>query len=452
MDRVEDVLGIRIFPNKYKTLLGAIGICILGLAVGLKPIPFGILFGSLIIFALFFSYPEMGLVLFIMLMPLHVILVKQMGLLPGMWKELLLALVFVLWLSKGIIKKNITLTKSEINLPLSLFILYCSSLLLINIGEFGANIMGLRNLLEYSLIYFLVINVVRSKDRVRKYIFLLLGVGVLIAITNTVHLLSQPGAINRILREPYHSSTKFLAYGFLGANNYAYYLDALICISLGLFLFAYSKRVKLLFFCSICILVVSLLLTYSKGGILAITVAILFWVLRNNKKILIPLLLLFLVGAFLLPSTMHERFYTSIHYKIGIVDRIDVTSESLHLALNNPIFGIGLGKVGTAGKNTLFPHNYYLYLLLQTGILGLGIYLWMLAIFFKTSLRLYKKLDRGFLKGLTAGIVMYYVMFAISALFIASGEAFLSAFIFWFLGGVVMILDNDIRYSKARDR
>lgn len=456
MDRTEEISGTKInwfnLPNKYKSFLTTIGLCILGLVIGLKPIPFGILLSSLIVFVLFFSYLEIGLLLFIMFMPLHVILVKQMGLLPGMWKELLLAFVLVLWIGKGIIKKIVVLTRAEINIPLLLFIAYCSALLLNNINEFNANIMGLRNLVQYSLVYFLVINILRGKDSIKKYVFLLLTIGMLIALTNTVQFLSQPGVIDRILREPYHSSTKFLAYGFLGENNYPFYLDALICISIGLFLFADSKKIKFLLLCNICILVISLFLTYSRGGILALIVAILFWGIKYNKKVSISLLLLCLAGVFLVPSTMHERFLTSGSFKEAITSRIDILSESLSFAVKNPLFGIGLGKVGTAGPDTLFPHNYLMYLLLQTGILGLSIYLWMFAIFFKTSLKLYEKLDRGFLKGLTAGIIMYYVMFAVSFLASASGEAFLSAFLFWFLGGVVMILDNDIRYSKTQDQ
>ena len=353
------------------------------------------------------------------------------------------------------IKENTTtpieINAAKINIPLLLFIAYCSTLLLNNINEFNANIMGLRNLLQYSFVYFLVINIIKTKDSIKKYFFLLLTMGMLIALTNTVHFLSRPGVINGILRGQYYSWTKFLAYGFMGQNNYPFYLDALICISVGLFLFVDSKKIKLLLLCNICILVVSVLLGYSRGALLALIIAVLFWSMKYNKKVLIFLLLLCLAGVFCIPSTMHDRFLTSESFKEAIMTRFDLLSGSFKEVIKNPLFGIGLGKVGSVGQDTLLPHNYLMYLLLQTGVLGLSIYLWMLAIFFKTSLKLYEKLDRGFFKGLAAGMVMYYVMFAISFLASASGESFLSAFLFWFLGGVVMILDNDIRYSKTQE-
>ena len=382
---------------------------------------------------------ELGLLLLVTFLPLHVVLVKQMGLLPGAWKELLMAIILFLCLSRGISQKNVSLVKAKTNFPILLFILYCCLLLLKNMREFGANIMGLRNLLEYSILYFLIINIVKRKKAIKKYVFFLLCAGGLIALVNSVIYLSGPGRIDLILHKPYHSSTKFLAYGFLGANNYPVYLDALICVAFGLFLFTRSKRIKWLLFITIFILVISSLLTYSRGGILALILSMVFYGARYNKKSLIVLILLCLAGVFFMPSTIRERFVTSESYKEAITSRTNIWAKDSLLVLNNLFFGIGLGRVGTAGgEKALYPHNYYLYLLLQTGIFGLAIYLWIFAVFFKTSLRLANQYDERYFKGLLVGISMYYIMFAVSSFIMASGEAFLSAYLFWFLGRKVL--------------
>ncbi|MFC1675826.1 O-antigen ligase family protein [Planctomycetota bacterium] len=434
------------FLDKYGNFFAIAVICCLSLLITPGTIAFNILLGSLIALVIFLS-PEKGLLLFIVLMPLHVILGKK-AFFPGQWKEAVLVMIFLSWLIKGLIKKRLVFPKSKANIPIIVFIVYCIALLCINIGDFKANIMGLRNLLQYIMVYFLTVAVIPKREHLKKYIFFFLTAGTLIALTNTIHYLSNPVMVDKILHQPYHSGSKFLAYDFLGANNYAYYLDTLICISIGLFLFIRSRKVKCWLIISTCILVTSLLLTYSKGGLLALTVAVSLWALKTNKKILLVLLLLYLGAFFLAPSTMYERFFTSVHYKEAIGIRAGFYPEQLRLALSNPVFGIGMGKVGAVSQDALQPHSYYLYLLLQTGIVGLILYAWIFLTFLKQSLNLYKNLNDRFFKGLTAGIIMYYVVFAISAIFVASGEAFLSAFIFWFLGGVVAILSKSIQQDR----
>ena len=188
------------------------------------------------------------------------------------------------------------------------------------------------------------------------------------------------------------------------------------------------------------------MLTYSRAGLLAIIIIVAFCGLMYSKKIPVFCFSLLFVLLFVIPHTMYERFLSFEMYSEGFGIRSALLFRDLLIFMQNPLFGIGLGKVGTAaGDMGLYPHNYFMYLLLQTGIFGLLIFLWIFVVLFRTCLRLVPQCEDKFFKGLLAGISMYYVMFFVASFFIASGEAFLSAFLFWFLGGVVMILDNDQR-------
>jgi len=396
-------------------------------------------------------YLKAGLLILIALMPLHVLLVTKIGI-PGIWKECVIASILLAWIVKALLQKKIVLVKTKISIPIVFFIMYCSALLVNDIDGFNANIFGLRNLVQYIIIFFLVTIIVKKND-IKKYIFLVLFVGLWISCVNTISFLLEPGRIALILYKPYHSSTKFLAYDFLGANNYPFYLNALICISLGIFLVHSSKKIKFLLLCNIFILLISSFLTYSRGSLFSLIAVVLFCGLKYRKRIFVYFILLCLIGIFLLPHTMYERFLTIGSYKEAISTRAAVISENLTLFQANPFFGIGLGKVGSVGgENTIMPHNYYMYLLLQTGILGLVIYLWIFVIFFKTSFNLALRLEDRYFKGLMVGVTLYYIMIGVASLTMATGEAFLSAFLFWFLGGVVMVLDNDIRKGKFRGR
>jgi len=410
------------------------------------------LLGFIILLLLLFLYTEIGLLLFIALMPLHAVFVNKFGV-PGAWKELILMLIFIVWLIRGMVKNNVSFTKTRVNILIITFAFYCSVLLLVNINEFNANILGLRNLLEYSLVFFLSINIIKRKESLKKYFIVILSFGLLIAVVNLIAFLFNPGKIEGIMYGAYHSSTKFLAYDFLGANNYPVYLSFLFCFILGLFLFNRSKKMKLLLSFGMIILIVSILSTYSRGTIFALVVALVYCGVKYCKKILFILLAICLLGALFVPTSFRQRFFTSESYEEAITSRFDIILENSPSTYDNLFFGIGLSKVGsTRGNDAVYPHNYYMYLLLQTGICGLGIYLLMFFVFFKTSLKLVNHFNDIFFKGIAVGIVMFYVVYAVSSLFIATGEAFLSAFLFWFIGGVVMILDNDICRKKALER
>jgi hypothetical protein len=436
--------------NDKKLLLGGLSLIILGLSIAWNPLISGMIFIGLTAFIVLFLNPEIGLFLLVTFIPLHVILTKKMGILPGIWKEVFMAALLVIFLIKGLMRKRFFLAKTKSSVSILFFVLYSSGLLLNNIGEFNSNIFGLRNLVEYIILYFLVINIVRNTGNIKMYIYSILLTGLLIALFNSVVYLAAPGKIDEILNQSYSSSMRFLAYDFLGANNYPFYLDALACIAFGMAIFIGSKKKELVLALIFCALVAASLLTYSRGPVLALMVAILFCGIRYKKKVLLALILVLFAGLFLLPSTMRERLMTIGSYTEAASVRTDVLLDNLPFALKNLFFGFGLGRVGTAGgPEALYPHNYYMYLLLQTGVIGLLIYLWVWAVFFKTALSLVGKFQDRFFKGLLAGISIYYLMFAVSGFVMASGEAFLTAFIFWFFGGVVMVLDKHSRATEG---
>lgn len=443
------------FLNKQEKWLTIVGIILFGLLVGLKPIPIAIFTGLCLILVLFFRCPELGLFLFAILIPLHVILVQILKLFPGIWKEFLLGLIVVLWLSKGIMNKKLAVAKTKINLPFSLFILWCFLLLLVNINNFETNIIGLRNLLQYSLLFILAVNLISHKSSIKKYILVISIVAVAAAITNSFLFVLKPEiftSINRVVVPTFPIkgiSTRMIPVAFMGAEHYAYYMSMSACLLIGFLLFVRSKLLKIILMIGIGSLVFSALLTGTRGGILALLCAVIFFGIRYNRKLLFAVIILcFIVAMFLLPPEMHQR-YISGAFGGSVGARLFMISNALKVASASPIWGIGLGEVGMAAGTEDYlstPHNYYCYLALQIGFVGLIIYLWILVIFFKTALFLYNKIERGYFKGLMAGIIMFFIAFSVSALFVGSGESFLAASFYWLFGGFVMVLDREMKH------
>lgn len=442
------------FLNEHKSFFMVAGVCILGLVIGSKPIAFGILLGASVVLVLLFCYPELGLLLFITFIPFHIIMVKLFKIAPGMWKECLLALTVILWLTKGIAKQKLSITRTKVNLPFYLFVFWCFLLLLVDINNFNKNIMGLRNLLQYSLVFIIAVNLIKDKSSIKKYILLILLIAVAIALTVSSLFLFKRETLNlanNIVNPEFpltyalkHSDRRMIPFIFMGAEYYAYYMSIICCLLTGFLLFAKSKLLKVIIVIGMCLTVFSLLLTHTRGGVSSLLLAVIFFATRYNKKLLFSTIILSFIVAMFLPASMYDRLVTGF-FKYRASDRLFMISNALIVASTSPVWGIGLGNVGAAAAeaNELStPHNYYCYLALQTGYVGLTIYLWVMLTFFKTALKVYERIEERYFKGLMAGMVMFFIAFSASAFFVGSGEAYILAPFYWLSGGLVMILDK----------
>ncbi len=191
-----------------------------------------------------------------------------------------------------------------------------------------------------------------------------------------------------ILQMAYHYRKSFLR------------IYAWICIVSSVVLFLWFYIQSLFFFIPIAIgcivlfplaIVAALILTASKGGIIAcILTLIVYFILFCKDKfsmrkrtvaiILLSLLALFvLIERTLLPSKMKS-----------LTARIDYWKSSVEMIKDKPLFGYGLGTFGivypkyriTNAEETQFAHNTYLQIWVETGLVGFISYtaIWLLAI------------------------------------------------------------------------
>ncbi len=381
------------------------------------------------------------------------IMVDLFKIFPGPWKEFLLVLAVVLWFAKGIIDKKLAIKKTKINLPLCLFVFWSIFLLLVDINNFGRNILGLRNLLEYSLVFLLAVNLIKNRSWLKKYILLILLIGVVVATLNSYLYIFKEELfvnINRTIAPGYPPLNitrlgRMAPLLFMGAEYYAYYMAMIACLLAGFLLFVKSKLLKIILMIGVGSVILSLLLTHTRAGVLALFVAFIFYGLRYNRKLLVAFIILILIGSTFLPPKMYQRYVSGV---LGgsLPLRLYVTRDAFLVAVTSPVWGIGLGNVGAAAvvHNRLStPHNYYATLALQTGFIGLMLYLSILWIFLKTSINVFRRIEGGYFKGLMAGMIMFFIAFSVVALF-GGGEGYLTAPFFWLFGGFVIILDRDV--------
>jgi len=195
---------------------------------------------------------------------------------------------------------------------------------------------------------------------------------------------------------------------FVSPNYLGLYLAPICLLIFGLIIYDRASQAseKIFLSASLIILLVSIYLTESYSSWLALIVGLVFlWFYLPKRRLKFILLI---VGLIVLCPLMIYQAGTSRfrHYdafwQISSKDtRMLIWQAALSTGINQPILGAGLGGFRFAYQDYIktlpklppereapFPHNLYLTLWLETGLLGLVSFLWLMIIFFS---QLFKK-------------------------------------------------------------
>ncbi|MBC8006862.1 MAG: O-antigen ligase family protein [Prolixibacteraceae bacterium] len=203
-----------------------------------------------------------------------------------------------------------------------------------------------------------------------------------------------------------------------------------IAYALLLFTWAESKTAhfKLILIASMGLVVVALVLTFSRGAFLGFFVVnLLFLLWYRNAKTLVFLGVLSVAALFVLPGAVFDRITTGYGSGLDAIsaNRIGLLwIPLLPELLRSPVYGNGIGSMlwsdamrRGAGASILMvthPHNAYLQTLLDMGIAGLI----LLGAYFVHVWKKFRALSidvavspelRGFYRGAAAGLVSFLI-------------------------------------------
>ncbi|MDQ3756224.1 MAG: O-antigen ligase family protein [Acidobacteriota bacterium] len=366
------------------------------------------------------------------------------------------ALVVVLWAADAWRTRALRLSRNVLQWPLvGLFIVGLFQLLPLRGG--GESIEGLSvepvqalSLDPYAtrfvliqlaalFIYFAATLVfINSPRRLRLLVHVLLIFGFLLALYGLLQYFVNPQQIYW-LRQP----SQAIPFGpFVNRHHFAACMEMLLAVPLGLlFAGAIESDRRLLYFFSVALMSIALVMTGSRGGILSLAVEILFIVslagiTRRKKReaeatetggtrvraaLLRAALGLALVLG-LLGSALFFGGEESLSRLVGTVNSDDPTSGraqfwrgTLGVIKEYPFLGAGLGAFHVAYTQHdpltgLFrleqAHNDYLQILADAGIVGGALGLFFIVALFRTGLRRTQSADkfrRGVAMGALAG-------------------------------------------------
>jgi len=250
-----------------------------------------------------------------------------------------------------------------------------------------ATFAGAARLAVFGLVFFLVINELRTVGRVRAVLYVLVAVGFCIALFALVQKFTWTGKIYWLQETPANAGP----YGpFVNYDHYGGYINMIIPLGIALLMTRLSTPQRILVGFMTGVMATSMLLSRSRGAVISFIGALVVFLLllvisrkRRKRLVLInALLLLAFIGVFVYWVDF-GGFLARIR-TIGLESnffnpRLDVWKDAMGIVNDFGVFGTGLGtfsEVFPRYQSThlnlfwRYLHNDYLQIFCETGIVG----------------------------------------------------------------------------------
>jgi putative inorganic carbon (HCO3(-)) transporter len=154
------------------------------------------------------------------------------------------------------------------------------------------------------------------------------------------------------------------------------------------------------------------LYTFSRAGYIATLLGVLVLGLVKDRKLLIVLGVFLVTWQAVVPTAVRERV-TMTKSQDGQLDasaeeRIALWQNAENAFFRSPIVGQGYGtfQLGSHVDNLKDTHNWYVKVLVETGLIGMAIVLVLLEQMLATSFRLYRSATDPLYRGLGLGLLL----------------------------------------------
>lgn len=322
----------------------------------------------------------------------------------------------ILWLFKSLAQKKLFIP-NKIQTLLLLSFLFLSAFSLVFVQNTDWAYRKLLFLLSFTPLYFIVADFIQKEGRARRIIeFLVYGAGLisligifqfilqfLIGIDETLTLWQKiiapflgnsfsesvfkyPSWLVGVSGNTYIRSIAF----FPDPHMFSFYLGMILPFSISLYL---TSKKKLFLLISVGILL-SNLLTFSRGGYLGLLAGLIFALFIFKNKITrnfslkkfagINIFTLVISAAIIFSNPISDRLFSSFDASEGSnAGRFENWNQSLEVIKNNPL-GVGIGnysleiKPSADYREPIYSHNLYLDISAETGILSALLFIWLL--------------------------------------------------------------------------
>ena len=404
------------------------------------------------------------------------------------WSISLMHLATVFMLALWLLKMNAQGRFRLIRTPLDLPILAFGVIAVVSTATsvyFYESKVELFKILNYILLYFIVVNNIKDLKRIKRIITILIVIGCGLALYGLYNYLNGIEMIYGLEKKAYVGN---LTATYVNSNSMCAYLELTIPLAIGLFLSGMlagqsirrKRRRSITTFILLPVILVmtaALVFTYSRDGWIAFFASILFlsiilvWVRRKTPKILTRIAMIVLVVLIVLATTGSVSLYQAMKGKdegkvspinpfrgAPIESRIDVYRGALQMIADRPLLGVGPGNFPIVypryrdKKEIIFmneTHNDYLQFTSEMGIFSLGAFLVLLFLYFKNGIRYLLSSKNMYLLGLTLGCMVSVAGVAIHASMDFPFQIPANVLTFWVILGLTVSISRVVQSTRG---
>jgi O-antigen ligase len=200
-----------------------------------------------------------------------------------------------------------------------------------------------------------------------------------------------------------------LAYG---SNQTAAFLAQFAMFFWGFAQFLKRKKLKLFSYGLVAATLFATMYTFSRGGYLAVLFSVFILGLLKDRKLLPILAVFLLTWQTVVPAPVRERVNMTENsngqLEASAQERVDLWQNAEKSILHSPIVGTGYAtfQLGQHVDNLRDTHNWYIKVLVETGIVGLLIAIALLQQLLAMSYRLFKHATDPLYRGLGLGLLL----------------------------------------------
>jgi O-antigen ligase len=365
------------------------------------------LIGAMVMFVTIFK-PHFGYLLLIFLMPFRSeqFQIMEMGGAIIRVADVFVFPVMIGWLlhTLFVAKERMLLGKSRLDIPFVVFGWLALMSFGWSVSRFGTIAMALQMVYAF-LLFYMSLDLIKTK----RFLFAVLAVWVLAGVTigaesffasYTAPSARITGGSVTILRETGLQTN---------AVELGEFVNYPLMLAVGLYLISKRAFRKILIILAILAMIMAHVTSVARGPVLGLAAGLAFFALFSHdfrrfitREILISLLvgvsvtLLFsyLAGFDLFGyiDQLIQKFETAIENPAsdpGVLFRLYIWRALFEIILTHPLLGVGFGAVPVALAEATqpfgleAPHNLYLMILAELGIVGLAVFLWIIVRLFR---------------------------------------------------------------------
>lgn len=266
--------------------------------------------------------------------------------------------------------------------------------------------------LKVVLMFVVMINVVRTKARLKGLLILCLIASIFfsVAAINDYRLGNLVSGGVRV--------QGIVGGMFQNPNDLALHLVTMVPLAAALFLSTRNPFTKLLYAGTAITLIAGTVVTFSRAGFLglAVTVAVFFAKVTRGSKVVIVGVILVLALAFVaLAGGSGGRISTLSD--MSATNRQDDLKRSILLTIRHPIFGIGMDNFVIYSNQGLATHNAYTQVSVELGVFAAVCYVLFMVASLKSTRKIQKETETAkprtweyyFAIGVQASLIGYMV-------------------------------------------